>query len=219
MNFRIFHPRRSGGHAVIFWLLNSSGSYAFYNSLPLVSSTPKLPREKTPGVAGNLFWSHEDPNRDKPLASCISSFGVSWMPRPDHDVFILRDFYNYAASKMRAGEKRGEKFSASWRECDSKAWLDFAKQYAKRPKQFIVYNQWLCDKDYRSEVASRYGFKAAPYDAGVSEYGGGSSFSGTKEPANSEALLKRYVGMEESILPLCSPEMAAINKSIFGWSL
>lgn len=219
MNVRIFHPRRSGGHAVIFWLLRSAESYAFYNSLPLSSATPKLPREKTPGVPAHLFWSHEDPNRSDSLPRCVASHRVQWLPRPDHDVFIVRDFYNYAASKLRSGERRGESFSASWRDCDTRVWTEFAEMFCEKPGQFVVFNKWLCDKAYRDEVAERYGMAGAPYDTEIPDYGGGSSFTGMRQPADRDALLTRFRGMEREVVRLCSERAKALNEQIFGWSL
>jgi hypothetical protein len=218
MNFRIFHPRRSGGHAIIFWLLDSSLSYSFYNSIALGSRTPKLPRHRTAGKAANVFWSHEDPNRLMTLAKSIQFRKVSWLPRPDEDVFILRDFYNNAASKIRM-QGKSPSASSAWRDGDSVAWTEFAELYFKNPEKFILFNKWLDDDAYRSSVAARYGFAAAEYKPDVSDYGGGSSFTGVKKQLCKSALVERYVGMEKSILPFCNSRIHELNEEIFGWRI
>lgn len=220
MNIRVLHPRRSGGHAVIFWLMRSAGGCAFYNSLPLVSRTPKLPRERTGSTAKHLLWSHEDPNRNCPLRQCVSRHDISWLPKPDADIFIVRDFYNYAASKIRTSEKRKSAASSGWRPQDSQVWREFAEMAVASPERCILFNEWLCDETYRTKICTRYdGFVAAPYTNEVPDYGGGSSFTGVAQKASQDDLLRRYVGMEEQVQRACTPDIADLNERLFGWRL
>lgn len=219
MNVRIMHPRRCGGHAVIFWLMRSSGSYAFFNSLPLKSKTPKPPRETSSDLPENFFWSHEDPNRGTPLSIAASSHLVEWLPSPDKTVFILRDFYNYAASKIKTAQKRDTSFSSAWRAGDRKVWIEFAMLAMKQPEKFILFNRWLTEEDYRKEVAGRFGWEAAEYRQEISEYGGGSSFTGVKPIEDTSVLLNRYSEMLDEVTEVANDRVHCLNEQLFGWRI
>lgn len=68
------------------------------------------------------------------------------------------------------------------------------------PDKLIAYNRWLCDADYRRQLAGDLGMARVPERPGaVSHYGGGSSFSGHTLD-DSDALLSRWREMADDPL-------------------
>jgi hypothetical protein len=168
MIFAVEHLQRSGGHAVINWLLSHYQNYRFMNNL-MPKKQPKVTTKR--GNGKHLLYSLE--NR-------TSDFTKN---EPDKRIIILRDPLNWAASIIR---RRGNmSFYKDDKLIRDQVCLDFYKEYYRKYKsdEFygINYNKWFTSSEYRREIEKD--FNLSESDKGINavlNFGSGSSFDGNK---------------------------------------
>jgi hypothetical protein len=194
--------KRSGNHAIIYWLLKQRNMRFFNNVFPMgkvlkrgvnfpfpVRITPYLKRRARQksgrwffngpvlGEAGTLV-SIEDQFLDTPFFE-----DIPWRYR---NLLILRDPYNLFASRIRRGRTRDHVcYPREYNDVFERAvslWKQSFREFSGetsflRGKQCVLYDAWLVDPSYRRSVAAVLGLELRDNDIGAqAREGGGSSF-------------------------------------------
>jgi hypothetical protein len=109
-------------------------------------------------------------------------------------ILVVRDPLNNLASRLMAARTRPEVFPVD------DAYLDLYEAYCAEalgrthrlvPKTVVSFNRFVQERSYRDAVAGELGIENRDVMSEVSEYGGGSSFSGPELSAPA-SLLSRY---------------------------
>jgi len=189
--YYVFGMCRSGLHVISHWILHSIGDncafFDTYSSWGRQRNYLKLPLSQT--ILDNPFFPFKDGlhiDRDGTifLYEDHNPIKLSQCPDPKHiigqsesiqRILILRDPYNLAASRVRCDirNNRFHEFSNATR-----MWKEQAEMFLN-PQDDLVpikYNQWVSDKQYRQEIASRLDIPFVDEIDYVSSHGGGSSF-------------------------------------------
>lgn len=111
------------------------------------------------------------------------------------NVLIVRDPLNNLASRLEAAKTRPEQFRVD------ETYIDLVDAYCAEllghtnhlpRKSSVSYNRFVEDRVYRDALAAELGLKNLDVISEVSEYGGGSSFSGSDKPSPSSSLMTRF---------------------------
>lgn len=111
------------------------------------------------------------------------------------NVLVLRDPLNNLASRLAAGVTRPELFRVDADYID--LYDAYCAEFLGRtndltPKVTVSYNRFVEDRPYRDALAAALSLENRDVVSEVSEYGGGSSFSGTGEPSPTSSLMTRF---------------------------
>ncbi|MGQ0830590.1 MAG: hypothetical protein ACT4OV_02825 [Microthrixaceae bacterium] len=141
-------------------------------------------------------------------------------------LLVLRDPLNHVASRLAAAATRPALFRV---DNDFVELLDaYCAEFLGHtdhlgPKVTVSFNQFVVDRTYRDELARSLGTANLDAVSEVSDYGGGSSFSGTGSPASAAALTTRF---EQHPLPgslveqmLARPAISEACTTVFGYDL
>lgn len=205
-----FALRRSGQHAIIFWMLNNMGcnlqSYIFKGVKVFLDEQKKVCYLNDDIVGRPL---HE---QIKDYKFIIKNFeDKPFFEEASLNLTIVRDFLNTLCS-------RNAHFLESKnliKDFDKLVflWKDFVK------RDNIIYNRWVLDKEYRDKISDKLSVKNMDNVDFVPVLGGGSSFLGNKLEINKKNYLKRY---KKNKLPkilvekiFSDPDLLYLNKEIF----
>lgn len=195
--------KRSGNHAVLNWMRKQfPGKGLFFNNV--MPENPYEEERLKEGVIDActefdyIIYSLED-------RSLTSVCGDDVYPvRQNEDspavgerinVIVLRDPFNFLASRFQWGMSSARKTLAPIGISVPQLWVMYAQEYLGQTsflgdkKVSINYNRWCVSRKYREEIAETLGFELT--DAGfdeVTEFGGGSSFDGTEFTANAGSM-------------------------------
>jgi len=150
-------------------------------------------------------------------------------------LLILRDFYNWIASRVRLFEKKGFATNELSRAIvpHVKLWIVYAREFIGETNFLgggevvpLSFNRWLNDEDYRAHVLGRLRLPLRNNSrAHVPNVGGGSSFDETRFSGDAESmnLLGRWRHLEEppyaAVLDTIEEHAETIdryNSQIFG---
>jgi hypothetical protein len=202
--YRVIGMSRSGGHAVINWMLaQMQGRTCFANCAeplwnPFQSARPlddgrrilvnydgfDLDAELRGEFSkkDHFIFSHEDCFLG-PVASGMFEDRHDAMVGPSRerfDVLVLRDPYNLFASRLRSGF--GTASSSALR-----IWKQHAREFLglrrnlKQRRVLVNYNRWCAERPYRRDLARQLGLEF--HDGGLHQVlpaGNGSSFDGMR---------------------------------------
>lgn len=202
---RIVGLRRSGNHAIIGWIEEQAklqGSTYFLNNIATNENpyrykyqnlayhfpTHKWAIEQYKKQAqGNfisrdcLIYSYEDYPLQKVFTRNFEEKHNLYIGKSSkrYDVLIIRDPFNFIASRIRKNFLLTKEKSSSFVDL----WIEYAKEYLnktnylKHNKLCINYNLWCQDYDYRRDISEK--LNIAFTDRGLNKvrsFGGGSSF-------------------------------------------
>ena len=251
---RVAGMQRSGNHAIINWIMRlCSGKICFLNNVdplknPYLTYKDKNLKnidedefEKDKEKSGRaikkdyLIYSYEEhplqdsfnrefeKNHDKFLGKSSKRF----------DVLIIRDPYNFFASRIKLEEfgilnSRIHLIDEKSKKVVANLWKDYAKEYLgktnylKNNKIVISYNKWNSDKNYRKLLAKKFKLKFKDLkDEHMSKYGPGSSFDKFKYKgqAHKMKVLERWKVFKDypfyrSIFE--DKELVGLSDKIFG---
>lgn len=213
--------KRSGLHAVSFWLLGHQANHAFINNKPLKKlgagspmvrtvQTSPLPVKVQIGDPVRICKDrHEQtmalPNAVNLLVVLFQSQHLWHLQTHEPSVsgvdaaevqriLLLRDPFNWAASYMQKSQHPS----------DVDIWPDMWKEYAKEymgitnylsSKVTINYNQWFVDQPYRQTISQSLGLSFTDQALNVvTSHAGGSSFDKTtfNRSAQAMAVMERW---------------------------
>lgn len=210
-------PQRSGHHAIINWIAKQHPALiTHYND---IRGREKGNRQtKYGGRGGNCnFFNVENTVYLKAL-DLINKNKI--IQKKAKKILVLRDCYNNFASAMIYLLKKKSRARLQ-RVVDT--WISIAKQIINDDNvdYFILYDQWFSDVNYRKQICDDLGLEFT--DNGLQEvrnFGGGSSFDGTKMNKNAQnmSVLRRYERYQNNkdYLKLFTDEIKEYNKIIFG---
>jgi hypothetical protein len=242
--------QRSGIHLIVNWLYANHGATA-KDELASEGLHPKLADGFHDPSAGVAFYNN--PGRfhcrqfelgdlvpeDFSLAAsrhatsiftiedCALRFVPQTLGSPEaRTVLLLRDPLNNLASRLEAAKTRPDMFRVD------EPFIDLYETYCAEylghtstlaDKTVISYNRFVLDPAYRDDLAAQLGVPNLDAVSEVSEYGGGSSFSGLGGPTSISALMTRY---EEHPIPtpllemlLERPAIREVCTTVFGFDL
>jgi len=237
MKIRIFAPSRSGHHAFINWLSHQIDESTIHHNncvfgwedKKLIANTGKKTTFKEAPFKHQIY-SIEYFNLDDYDKFDFANWGDDYV-----DIIFLRDYYNWLASSIKAGENR----FGSWTNRRGKPemsvielWKQYAEEFTNKSilkpnSHYVSYNDWHLSKDYRKEVCEALGFTFT--DKGINkvpEFGGGSSYSNTKHNGQANEKLKtteRWANHkgDKNYINLIKNNMDCVelNESLFGMKL
>ncbi|MBX2864903.1 MAG: hypothetical protein KTR27_15230 [Leptolyngbyaceae cyanobacterium MAG.088] len=219
--------KRSGLHAVSFWLLSHQANHAFINNSPLKQAgdgspmvrtvqTSPLPVKVQVGDPVRICKDHHEqtmalPNAVNLLVVLFQSQHLWHLQTHEPPVsgvdaaevqriLLLRDPFNWAASYMQKSQHPS----------DVDVWPDMWKEYAKEylgitnhlpSKVTINYNQWFVDQFYRQTISKALGLEFTDRSLNVvTAHAGGSSFDKTNFNQNAQqmAVTQRWQSFKEN---------------------
>jgi hypothetical protein len=254
---QVFGLRRSGNHAVIAWLaqqydspivfLNNARAFHDPFTTYLMGGVPnaiphrKLSHEEAEVLRATpknlLLLSYEDMNIRKLAKVDLLPDRQAWLGNSGSQrrLLLLRDFYNWIASRVRLFENKGlaaEDIPGKIKP-QIRRWIMYAREFVGETKFLaehdtvpVRFDLWSNDDAYRLEILRRLGI--APLNNSrsvVPRAGGGSSFDGMRFSGSAEEMdiLNRwqYLRVPECafLMRLLAKERAAIdkyNRLIFG---
>jgi hypothetical protein len=212
VNFEIHSIRRSGQHAIIFWIINNLGG--FNQKL----DTFIYWNDKTKVYYYNDCGDHKYPYVDS-YNYLIRNYEDCWFYNQNKPIIIIRDFINLLASRIK-------KNTFNNLDIDSliTLWKCHAKMILKKKAIGIIYNRWLIDQKYRNKISKKIGipnfFDQIDY---IPEVGQGSSFSSLEPETDKLNYLKRYkmVEIPQEIIDkiLEDHTLLKLNKILFNMDL
>jgi len=174
-----YHLRRSGGHAVIDWLLaHHRGEKTHYNqAIPQPDGTIISPRETTREIIGE---PGEPPFQVVSFEDVPLSHVAERLNPPKQAILLLRDPFNTFASRLETAREHSANNAydrASENRIDPNLWKQYAREFLEPdclPHAIrLSFNRWHQDPDYRREIAGRLdwvftdaGFETTPGDTG-----------------------------------------------------
>ncbi len=243
---RIVGLKRSGNHGIITWIRHHYNHYVWhlnkispmknpYRNLYEHYAKEDLKREAEARFSYKecLIYNHENYILESLNNSILERKHDLYIGKSKtrYDLLILRDPYNTFASMLQ-GQKNNNKFSYIYTFPDNKKiitelWLDYAKEflgetnYLKHTKIMINYNHWVKNQTYRKSISKKLDLDFC--DTGfniVKNYGGGSSFDGTKltNQVDKMDILTRWRNFvnDEEYKKMLSPEIIEYSHKIFG---
>jgi hypothetical protein len=188
--FRVFSLRRSGQHALIYWLARHfKGEVLFANNVTFSHADfPRLHRLNAAAHATNnpraaYVFNVEDTDLATVMAALQhnewdTQRGVS--ARINH-ILLVRDPYNLFASRLRChleDIQLDDVAVALWKQ-HAREWLGFTRHLPADTVR-VSYNDWVGDGTYRTQLATQLQLPPDPTSASplrrVPQFGGGSSF-------------------------------------------
>ena len=173
---KFFGIRRSGNHAVIYWLLRHQQDHYFFND----SNVPfdarcmlKRLRYAFPFKHKLTIVSWENKPLDKPLY--VKTLTAS----KEKTIIIMRDPFNWLASHMAKRWGTNNQLLTLY--------MSHLNEFLGETNHLgdkicVNYNRWFADQEYRKEISKQVGF-AKFHDSGINNVpseGGGSSFDGVR---------------------------------------
>lgn len=228
-NINFYSLCRSGHHAIIFWMINNLGGFdESYNDVFFIN-------KKT----GLYFYNNvsvrtlEHLQKFYDMNFCYAT-EYNWMIKNYEDelfesnvdnIVIVRDFLNLLCSRYK---KWGNELGWSKKYCITNLnvlinhWKQHAVQYDT--SNFISYNKWTKDKEYRNKIGIRLGAENLVDNTDyVPNFADGSSFVGLKKEINHTAYEQRYkqIKLPNSFLDIIlnDSELLQLNKTIFDISI
>lgn len=219
--------KRSGLHAVSFWLLGHQASHAFINNKPLKQTgegslmvrtvqTSPLPVPVQIGDPVRICKDHHEQAMALPtdvdLLVVLFQSQHLWHLQTHEPlvsgveateaqkILLLRDPFNWAASYMQKSQHPS----------DVDVWPDMWKEYAKEfigltnylpGKVSINYNHWFVDQTYRQTVSKSLGLEFTDQALNVvTSHAGGSSFDQTSFNLSAQAMavMERWKNFREN---------------------
>lgn len=211
LEIQVFGLQRSGNHAVIAWLLQQSNSpVTFLNNVDHFKDPFIFFRQ---GVVHNMILlSRRYPNKQEALRAekkallvhsyenlVLRQLAVREIPH-DRDrvigksgkvikILLLRDFFNWAASRIKLMEFRQQDIAPVIENFNPMIdlWISYAQEFSRETRFItdrelvkISYNRWVVDCEYRAHILGSIGLPLLDnINNAVPNVGGGSSFDRT----------------------------------------
>lgn len=187
---RIFGMRRSGNHAIIYWLRQHESDNHFFNDVNVpfnAYSVIKRLRMSLPYNKKLTLVSWEN----KPIDAEIYLKNIDFTHQKT--ILIMRDPFNWLASYFQKRWGVNNQLMTLY--------MDHLIEYIGETNRLgdkvtINYNRWFVDKEYRQSIIQKLGFDKLNDSAlnYVPNEGGGSSFDGTKFQGNGHKMdvLRRW---------------------------
>jgi len=220
LEIQIFGLRRSGNHGVIAWIaqqyrnpivfLNNarpfSDPFTTYLMGPVPNAVPhrKLDPDEAEQLRAQqkelLLISYEDVAIRKLSRRELLPEKQQWLGESGRcrRLLLLRDFYNWIASRVRLLENKGKLTDDILDKVDVQIglWIMYAREFVGETRHLqsvetvpVRFDRWSDDEPYRLEILERLGI-AVLNNARlvVPKAGGGSSFDGTRFSGSAESM-------------------------------
>jgi hypothetical protein len=223
--YEFYGLRRSGNHAILEWLIQNMGG-------PGTRNVVKPKRVIQCGDSAylnecNTYGSHAEVNRD--ISFCQSAFNnlivayedvpTSYSLTNTHDsqkIVILRDIFNLFSSRYKkVVSQSGIDYYKSAMPIDEVV-VNKWKQHANSDAIIIIFEKWIESKDYRDSICERLGIPNHDITDTMTNFGGGSSFTGQKKPTIEELKSRsKIVNLPQEVIDrLNHPDITEIRKRL-----
>jgi hypothetical protein len=257
LEIQIFGLRRSGNHAVIAWIaqqysspivfLNNARPFSDPFTAYLMGRVPnaiphrKLDADKAERLRAQkkelLLISYEDVAIRKLSKRELLPEKQLWLGESGRcrRLLLLRDFYNWIASRVRLLENKGKLTDDILDKVGVQIglWIMYAREFVGETRHLqsietvpVRFDRWSDDEPYRLEILERLGIAVLNNTRlVVPKAGGGSSFDGTRFSGSAESMdiqnRWKYLELSE-YRPLLQQiaqrreEIDEYNRKIFG---
>ncbi len=207
MLINIFSLRRSGQHAIIFWLLDNIGNITENNSTYMYWNEEKKIYYYN-DCTDNIYEYKLDYNYlFKNFEDCKVNIITIDNEIPNKKILIIRDFVNSYCSRINKNIG-----SIKIREV-IEIWKEHISYLNDESFTVIIYNKWISDKEYRDKICDDLSIINKENIEFVPDIGGGSSF-------NDKNYLERYkmtkIKDEDRNIISNDLELLRLNKEIFN---
>lgn len=222
--YEFYGLRRSGNHAILEWLIQNMGG-------PGTRNVVKPKRVIQCGDSAylnecNTYGSHAEVNRD--ISFCQSAFNnliVAYEDVPTSyslinkqggkKIVILRDVFNLFSSRYKKNSESGHAYNFGDMRIDEIA-INNWKQHANSDAVIILFEKWIESKDYRDSICERLGIPNHDITDTMTNFGGGSSFTGQKKPTVEELKSRsKMVNLPQEVIDrLNQPDIIEIRKKL-----
>ena len=257
LEIQIFGLRRSGNHGVIAWIaqqyqspivfLNNarpfSDPFATYLTGRVPNAIPprKLDADEAEQLRSQqkelLLISYEDLAIRKLSRRELLPEKQLWLGNSGRccRLLLLRDFYNWIASRVKLLENKGKLTDDILEKMDIQIglWIMYAREFVGETRHLqsveavpVRFDRWSDDEAYRLEILERLGIAVLNNTRSiVPKSGGGSSFDGTSFSGSAESmdLQNRWKSLETPEYRLLLQQIAGrraeideYNRQIFG---
>ena len=231
---RFFGMKRSGNHALQNWIIPKfTGRVFLRNNAAFKNLVNKkgcdglncfrVYTHVTPALRDDndiIFITYEDLILSDCLEHAANKDNVYGHYDDYKDIFIIRDPYNLFSSRAKhydTGVAHRSDLCVHKRDNLDKLiflWKDMAHRFLnpREGELGIYYDKWFNNVEYRKNICSSLGVEFS--DKGkelISGWGGGSSFDGSKTPAEKMRVLERKRGYEKYEFYLRLSEDAELN--------
>lgn len=231
--YKIFGVRRSGMHAVIYWLAKHYENRVWFANDLASFNNPREhreelaetyePEEYISPIEVKSFWECAKPVL---ISSCEDSdlSGLDWEANERvvgssdsyFSVLVIRDPFNAFASRCRIGMVLNEESRERWKQHAREA---LGETSFLKNKVVVKYNRWFGDESYRRCVENE--MRLGVSDDGMQRvYGLGSSFTGKERDGEASKMCvgdryKHYLG-NEVYMNFFDAEMIRMAWTLFG---
>lgn len=236
--FRVLSLRRSGHHAIIYWIASHfHGQVLFANDVAVKNDNPKYPRyydlsrrtQKSSMLRDAYLFNVEDAELHAAVDNIDRNAWTTDQGASGHIVYllILRDPYNLFASRLKhswEGITMDETIVDLWKQ-HAREFLHLTKILPSNTK-CIYYNDWFGSSAYRRALASDLELPATSESAKpfsiIPPFGYGSSFDEMKYNGRAQYMnvlhrWKSYVRDEEFIrYARRDPELHELATAVMG---
>lgn len=259
LEIQVFGLQRSGNHALVSWLLQQAHEpvvflnnvahfedpYQKFRYAEIRNAVP-IHHSKNPSAAQRIEMLRE---RQKPLlVISYENLNLSKLARREllqrswvgisHSicrVLLLRDFYNWLASRTRLFENRGQAHFDLGRMVQPhiRLWLIYAREFVGETRFLgtgnvvnVNFTKWCDDNAHRAALLAEIGLPLRDNSRDrIANVGGGSSFDSQLHSERATSMMlkerwqhlveERYTTVRETISHYAS-EIESLNREIFG---
>ena len=196
MEYSFYGLRRAGNHAVLEWLLKNisenenrnvvkSRRIIQYGNSVYFNECNTYSKHKL--EADILFCRREFQNlilayEDVPTTYKLTS-------NSDRDIVIVRDINNLFASRFKNIQKHNKPYYSGDMRLDEESvniWKQHVNAGLSGDAVLIHFERWVASREYRDSISERLNITNLDKTDTVTNFGGGSSFSGTRKPSIEE---------------------------------
>jgi len=204
--------RKSGHHAVINWLSHNM-------QIPYITDFAHISKRNL-HILNDLPQSYMYNRED-----CTDWSSFQTHP-PTIRILVLRDFYNWVASGVKAIEKHDHRRAPKNQRpvTNVEKWKIHAHMFLEAPSDLVLinFNEWFTSEEYRQQLGTSLGFKSD--DSMIHKLGSNSSFGVSKNEEqyicpSGTTVRTRYKLMEHDsgyITRVEDAEAIELNAEIFG---
>lgn len=225
--FRVLAMRRSGHHGFIRWLLGHfSGEVVFQNDVSVLraeNTSTFCPSAN--GTRQAFVFNVENPDIPNVMSQISSDCWRTNKGPSDktHTLVLLRDPYNWIASRIKAWGAR-EQYGGTSILSEVALWKQQAREflgeteYLPKDTLFVSYVEWFRSADYRRGISEKLGLSFTDKNLGINMRLGGSSFDSIDSDPQTLNVLGRWKNFlqHKGYLSLFDRELLDLADRIFG---
>ena len=214
-DFQVIGMRRSGHHAIIHWLIPNLGCEVYFSNNCHITKNKQITTNHKANI--NIPENaHRLVNFEDKLLTLIETIIRG------KRILVLRDPFNCIASRICKRLDNKRPLTPRCLKFDMNLWYQYAMEFTGKTNYLggcvkINYNKWFVDKEYRNQIADKFGGLKKDLKSKVCTF---SSFDGKKYQDRAEEMqvLHRWKQIKHPLFQkvLANKKLRELSNSIFG---